>query len=118
MSKELLEYAPAMNDRFKVSNGTTKVLLRKLAQKYLPVELINQPKRGFEIPLKTWVNNDLKEIVVDYVGADSALSNQFIEKRFLRSLLDDKVKISPEKRAKILWTLLSMEVWYKKIYLA
>ena len=118
LSKEILEYAPMMNDKFKVNGSTTKVLLRGLAKKYLPVELIDQPKRGFGIPLKNWVNNELKDIVGDYVGADSALCNNFIDKKFLHSLLNNKIKIPAEKRAKILWMLLSMEIWYKKIYLA
>lgn len=117
LSKELLEYAPQMNDSYKISGSTTKVLLRKLAKKYLPDELIHQPKRGFEIPLKEWVNGELKELVYNYVGSENALSNQFIEKKFVRSLLDNKVKTSPEKRAKILWMLLCLEIWYKKIYL-
>jgi hypothetical protein len=30
--------------------------------------------------------------------------------------LKKKIKISDEKRAKILWTLLSLEIWYKKVY--
>ena len=107
-----------MNDKFKVSGITTKVLLRGLAKKYLPAELIDQPKRGFEIPLKNWVNNELKDIVGDYVGADSALCNNFIDKKFLHSLLNNKIKVPAEKRAKILWMLLSMEIWYKRIYLA
>ena len=117
LCKELLEYAPGMNDRFKIKGSTTKYLLRQLAKKYLPAELINQPKRGFEIPLKNWVEKDLKEVVFDYVGSSTAISRQFIKKHFLESLLANTTKISAEKRAKILWTLLSMEIWYKKVYL-
>src|SRR5205085_5601916 len=56
LSKEILEYVPSMNDKYKINGGTTKYLLRNLAKKYLPGQLINQPKRGFEIPLKDWVN--------------------------------------------------------------
>jgi asparagine synthase (glutamine-hydrolysing) len=118
LSKELLEYAPAMNDSFKIKGSTTKYLLRTLAKKYLPEELINQPKRGFEIPLKTWVENDLKEIVFDFVGSKSSLSQQFIDKGFIDSLLNRTANIPDEKRAKILWTLMSMEIWYKKQYLS
>jgi asparagine synthase (glutamine-hydrolysing) len=117
LCKDLLEYAPGMNDNYKINGGTTKYLLRELAKRYLPAELISLPKRGFEIPLKNWVEHDLKEIVFDYVGGDSALSSQFIDKKFLRSLLNQQVKISDEKRAKILWTLMSMEIWHKKKYL-
>lgn len=117
LSKELLEYAPTINDSYKVKGYTTKFLLRKLAVKYLPGELINQPKRGFEIPLKNWVEHDLREIVYDYVGASSAFCQQFIDKAFIKALLNNKVKIAGEKRAKILWMLLSMEIWYRKNYI-
>lgn len=117
LCKELLEYAPGLHDNYKIKGKTTKVLLRKLAEKYLPAELVNQPKRGFEIPLKDWVNKELKDIVGDYVSADSAISHQFIKKEFIQSLVNNKLKISAEKRAKILWTLMSMEIWYKRVYL-
>ena len=117
MSKELLEYAPAMNDAYKIKGSNTKFLLRQLAKKYLPDELINQPKRGFEIPLKSWVDKELKEIIFDYVGASNAFSNNFIKKDFRESLLNNKVKISQEKRAKILWMMFSMEIWHKKNFL-
>ena len=117
LCKELLEYAPGINDRYKIRGGTTKYLLRQLSKKYLPPALINQPKRGFEIPLKNWVEHELKEVVYDYLGSPAALSRQFIKPNFLDALLNNTIKISAEKRAKILWTLLSMEIWYKKVYL-
>ena len=116
MSKELLEYVPTLNDQFKINKSTTKYLLRTMAKKYLPETLLGQPKRGFEIPLRHWVNNELKEIVQDYLASATALSRQFVKKKFLENLLDDKIKMPAEKRAKILWTLTCMEIWYKKSY--
>lgn len=116
LSKELLEYVPSINDKYKINGSTTKYLLRTLAKKYLPAELINQPKRGFEIPLKNWVNNELKDMIFDYLNATNALNKQFIDQPFLKNLMDRKVNVPEEKRAKILWNLLSMEVWYKKVY--
>jgi asparagine synthase (glutamine-hydrolysing) len=117
LSKELVEYIPSINDRFKVNGNTTKFLLRELAKKYLPGELINQPKRGFEIPLKKWVNHTLKDMINDYLGGGNAFYQNFVNKKFVRDLLCSKVKIPEEKRAKILWTLFAMEVWHNKVYL-
>jgi asparagine synthase (glutamine-hydrolysing) len=117
LCKELLEYAPGLKDSHKINGGTTKYLLRRLAGKYLPPQLVNQPKRGFEIPLKNWVEKDIKEMVQDYVGSATALNRQFINKDFTDRLLHNKIKMSAEKRAKILYTLMSMEIWYKNIYL-
>src|SRR6185437_6505941 len=42
LSKELLEYIPSLPDHYKIRGKTTKFLLRQLALKYLPAELINQ----------------------------------------------------------------------------
>jgi asparagine synthase (glutamine-hydrolysing) len=117
LCKELLEYAPGLKDSYKINGRNTKFLLRKLATKYLPAALINQPKRGFEVPLKNWIEKDLKEMVQDYVGSPNALNKQFLQKDFVAALLNNKVKMSAEKRAKILYTLMSMEIWYKNIYL-
>jgi asparagine synthase (glutamine-hydrolysing) len=116
LCKELLEYAPTLDERFKVKGKTTKYLLRKLADKYLPPDLINQPKRGFEIPLKSWVNNQLKDLIFDYLCNPQAYSRQFVNTQFLKDLLNDKATVPAEKRAKILWTLFSLEVWYYKVY--
>lgn len=117
LSKELLEYAPGMNDKHKINGSSTKHLLRTLSKKYLPEELINQPKRGFEIPLKSWVNNELKEVIHDHIGSPTALNKSIVDPAFTRKLLDNSITVPAEKRAKILWMLFSMEVWYRKIYL-
>ena len=116
LSKEILEYVPSIDDNFKIRGKTTKYMLRHLAKKYLPAELINQPKRGFEIPLKKWLDNELKDIVFDYLSGNNNFYTNFVNGNFVINLLEKKIKVSDEKRAKILWTLFSMEVWYKKVY--
>ncbi|MEO7834241.1 MAG: asparagine synthase C-terminal domain-containing protein, partial [Ginsengibacter sp.] len=116
LSKELLEYVPTLPDQYKIKGKTTKYLLRQLAIKYLPEELIHQPKRGFEIPLKNWIENELKEPVFDYLSTTNSFYKNFVQQNFVHDLLKKKIKISDEKRAKILWTLLSLEIWYKKVY--
>jgi asparagine synthase (glutamine-hydrolysing) len=117
LSKELLEYIPSLPDEYKIKNRQTKYLLRRLAEKYLPVELINQPKRGFEIPLKKWMDNELKEIVASYVLSKDAYSHHFVSSSFIHDLWNRKINAGDEKRAKMLWTLFALEVWYKKCYL-
>jgi asparagine synthase (glutamine-hydrolysing) len=116
LSKELLEYIPSLPDDYKIKGTTTKFMLRQLAAKYLPPNLINQPKRGFEIPLKKWIENELKDPVFDYLSSTNNFYKNFVQAEFVQQLLKKKIKISDEKRAKILWTLLSLEVWYKKVY--
>ncbi|MCG2613985.1 asparagine synthase (glutamine-hydrolyzing) [Terrimonas sp. NA20] len=117
LSRELLEYVPSLPDKFKIQRGQTKFLLRKLAERYLPAELINQPKRGFEIPLKKWIDGLLKEMIADYILSPQAYCRQFVQPGFIEDIWNRKLDCGEEKRAKMIWTLFALEVWYRKCYL-
>ena len=117
LSKEMLEYVPQLPDRYKIKRTTTKYLLRNLAVKYLPEELINQPKRGFEVPLKQWVDKELRNIIFSYLDNQDSYADNFVAKKFIRKLLEKKIKVSDEKRAKMLYSLFALNVWHKKCVL-
>jgi asparagine synthase (glutamine-hydrolysing) len=116
LCKELLEYVPSLPDKYKIAGKQTKYILRKLSEKYLPAELINQPKRGFEIPLKKWVDGQLRPIIADYIMPANAYCRNFIDPAFLDNVWNRKTAVGDEKRAKMIWTLFALEVWHKKVY--
>jgi asparagine synthase (glutamine-hydrolysing) len=114
LAKDILELAPGFKDAYKINGRTTKYMLRNLATRYLPDTLINQPKRGFEVPLKQWVDSQLKEIIADYLYAADSYADNFVDKQFIRNLLERKVNVPAEKRAKMLYTLFALNVWHSK----
>ena len=116
LCKKILEYVPGLPDNYKIRGVQTKYLLRKLAEKYLPELLINQPKRGFEPPLKEWVNNQLRPVIGDYLMSSDAYYTSFISKKFIEGLFDDKINVPAEKRIKMLWLAFTLELWYQKVY--
>lgn len=113
LGKEMLEFAPQMPDHFKIQGKTTKYLLRHLAQRYLPADLIHQPKRGFEIPLKAWVNGLLSDFVQDLLRPADAYCRNYVQSPFLNDLLNNRVRVPAEKRAKMLWSLTALEAWHR-----
>jgi asparagine synthase (glutamine-hydrolysing) len=116
LCKKILEYVPTVNDAYKIKGAQTKYILRKLAEKYLPAALINQPKRGFEIPLKKWIDKELKDMIAGYLFSSNAYAGNYADKKFIKDLWERKIKTGDEKRAKMLWTLFALEVWHKKAY--
>lgn len=112
LSKMFVEFAPRINDDLKIRGRETKYILRILAQKYLPKEIFNAPKRGFEVPLKKWVNKDLKDNILDSL-TNPKISNNFLSQGEILSLCNNTQNYGEEKRAKMLWNLYALEVWYK-----
>ncbi|MGB3162300.1 MAG: asparagine synthase (glutamine-hydrolyzing), partial [Chitinophagaceae bacterium] len=97
LCKDLLEYVPSLPDNYKIKGSQTKYILRKLAEKYLPAELINQPKRGFEIPLKKWIDNELKDMIASYILSPNAYCKNFVQPGFIENLWNRKIKTGDEK---------------------
>jgi asparagine synthase (glutamine-hydrolysing) len=109
LSKYFLELAPRLDK--KIDKTTTKFILRELSKKYLPEEIVKAPKRGFEIPLVNWVNNDLSDIINDYLS--NGFYKNFVDEKEVENIINRKTKISEERRAKIIYLLFSLEVWNK-----
>jgi asparagine synthase (glutamine-hydrolysing) len=62
------------------------------------------------------MDHELKDVLRGYLEAPGALYPAFVRPAFVRSLLDRKVPISDEKRAKMLYALLCLEVWYREVF--
>jgi asparagine synthase (glutamine-hydrolysing) len=114
LSKYMLELAPTLSNNLKINRTSTKYILRELSKKYLPSEIINQPKRGFEIPLAKWVDNELKEIINETLKGE--FIENFIDRKFINELLENKISISKEKRAKMLWAMFVTQNWFNRNY--
>ena len=110
LGKEILEWAPRLPENRKVAGTTTKKILRNLAERYLPPAIPHQPKRGFEVPLKKWTEGILRDNIQEAL-APGAYSETFIDRIWIDRLLKGTLRISPEKRAYILWTIYALEVW-------
>jgi asparagine synthase (glutamine-hydrolysing) len=115
LSKYMLEWAPTLPDQEKIKGLSTKFILRQLAKKYSLNQVYKKPKRGFEVPLKDWIEGDLKENIYDILKSKNLYAVNFINPVFINKLLDNPQLFPKEKRAKILWNLYSLEIWHKSI---
>jgi asparagine synthase (glutamine-hydrolysing) len=111
----LLEFAFTLKPELRIKGNQQKYLLRKVAEKYLPGEIVHRPKAPFGSPLRAWIRGPLKEMVDEY------LSVEVIKKRALYNpiYVSDKIKLDREGRednALLIWTLLTTEIWFRTFF--
>ena len=87
-------------------NNETKHILKKIAIKYLPREIIFRKKKGFSAPLEGlgFIDENIQVLNNSIAVADKIFNLKFIKKL----LLNKKNNI-----AKI-WLLILFELWYRK----
>ena len=57
----IFEWAAKLPLKWKLRNGTNKYLLRQLAYRYIPREILDRPKMGFGVPMARWLRTSLRE---------------------------------------------------------
>lgn len=112
---ELLEFSTTLPLNLKMKGTTTKYLLKKVAERYLPKEVIYRPKTGFAAPARQWITNELAETV------DRTLSAENLNKQGIFNPITVKKLIEDNKEGKIdasytLWSILAIESWLKLFY--
>ncbi len=101
-------FAPA----WKYHHGQSKVLLKTVAERVLPRDIVHRPKHGFMPPIGTWLRGNLRPYLQEHLLDPAALSSQWLEPRSVRRLVDgcmsgDDALVLP------VWVLLCLEVWLR-----
>jgi asparagine synthase (glutamine-hydrolysing) len=108
----LVEWAARLPERFKVRGREGKVLLKRLARRRLPREIVDRPKVGFTVPLAPWFRGPLRELLADTLLSRTTLSRGYFEEEVLRGYVADHLG-GARDRSRELWTLLTLELWHR-----
>jgi len=112
---ELVEYAFSVSDKFKISGRQRKKVIKDIARKYLPNEIIDRPKIGFAVPLDSWFKGKLKDMSYDIIFQKNGISDLYFNNDVVRAILDDHMKNKKNNAIKI-WTLLGISIWYNRFF--
>jgi asparagine synthase (glutamine-hydrolysing) len=113
LDHELFEFLAQVPDHYKCDGKDTKILLKHIAHDLLPSTLMQGPKKGFAIPISSWMREYLKSELFD-----------FIEPRFLKEQgifkateLEREVKSflnGNDTNSLFIWYYFSFQSWYKQ----
>ncbi len=68
LDNEVVQLAMQVSPEIKIKNGINKYPLKKLLAAYLPEEIFMRPKKGFSIPLASWLKNEWNYLISDYLN--------------------------------------------------
>ena len=115
LDHRLVELAFRLPSSVKVRGGTTKWVLKEVARRSLPAEVVDRRKVGFRVPMGDWFRSGLRDSMWERLtGTDSFVAQTF-DKKAVRALLErhDSGRFNEENR---LWTLMSLEVWHETFF--
>jgi asparagine synthase (glutamine-hydrolysing) len=109
----LAEFAFALPYHLRAGQLGSKHLLRKILYRHVPRPLVDRPKRGFGVPVKKWMNAELRDLLCRMLSpsrlAAQGLFDTATVQDYLRRL--DAGDATVRQR---LWYLLAFALWHER----
>lgn len=113
LDSKLIEFAFNVPGDHKIGIARTKILLKKIAEKYFPREIVHRPKQGFSIPVKNWLINDQKHLLKNYLNEKIIQESQIFNWEKIEELIRQH-QSGRANHSHILWALIVFNAWKKR----
>ncbi len=110
---DLVEFSAHLPVQYKMKGNTTKYLLKKVAQRYLPNDVIYRPKTGFGAPVRTWLKTSLKPMMEDRLSEARINKNGIFDYKEVKTLIDNTATGKTDASYTI-WSLMAIDSWVEQ----
>ena len=114
LDKKVMELAEKIPVKCRVNTKTTKLALRKAAEKTLPKLTAEKDKLGFPVPIRVWLKEDGYYNIVKTEFTSENAKKYFNTTRLVALL--DRHKSGKEDVSRKIWTVYTFLVWYREYF--
>lgn len=108
----VMDLALSMPMRALISGSQTKSLLRRVASRWLPPDVVSRPKMGFAIPIGGWFAGPMREMLERWLLDEPALASIGMASEALEALIAEHAAGDLDHTQR-LFTLLSLSMWLR-----
>ncbi len=113
LDNAVVEFAASLPPALKIRGGRRKHVLKEVAARFLPLELIDRRKQGFAVPLDLWLRGDLRELAADTLLSSRCLQRGYFQPAGVRRLVHEHLS-GRRDHALRLWQLVVLERWHQR----
>ena len=110
LDHRIVEFAWSLPFNMKINNSSTKLILRKVLDKYVPKELIERPKKGFGAPIDIWLRGPLREWAEELLDENRLQQEGFFNPKSIRKKWKQHLSGRFNWKAH-LWHVLMFQAW-------
>jgi len=119
LDNEIIEFSLGLPWNYKDDNGNQKRIIKDVAYKYIPKDLLDRPKAGFSVPLDKWLRGSLKEKLKGWADKDFLRKQNIFNPDTTAKFIADYIrngdigKWSGANYSKIVWPFFVFQQWFE-----
>jgi asparagine synthase (glutamine-hydrolysing) len=112
LDHKMVEFAATLPNASKAGGKGGKTILRKAMRGVLPDAIIDRPKKGFPIPIGSWLRTSLRQFTRDHLLASDSACSRYFDRDETARLVHEQEQGTVDRSQEI-WTLLVFEFWHR-----
>ena len=113
LDHHLVEFALSLPARLTMRDGRGKWPLREALRGLVPAELFERPKRGFALPIGTWLRRELNHRLTRLQRSDAPIY-EFVDTAAVARLCGEHAR-GRRDHSHMLWRLLALDIWLRSL---
>jgi asparagine synthase (glutamine-hydrolysing) len=109
----LAEFAATIPVELRMKGMTTKYILKKVAERLMPPEMVYRPKMGFAVPVAFWLRREWAGRSDELVRGKRALARGTFRPEYLNRIMDEH-RAGKRDNSAMIWRLMILELWYRE----
>src|SRR3954467_10282709 len=109
----VVEFAASLPVEMKIHGTRRKHLLKELAFRLVPKEILDRPKQGFGVPIGHWFRGSMRDVFGDVLSSPAARQRGYFDVAFVDRILDEHLAGKRDHSLR-LWQLVVFELWHRQ----
>jgi asparagine synthase (glutamine-hydrolysing) len=106
-----VEFAATIPSSMRLQGKRTKHILKQALKDVLPMNIINRGKEGFSIPLKSWLKNEIKPMMMEALSEKNVKDKGYFSPDYINRLMQEHLS-GAENHSHRLWALMVFHLWH------
>lgn len=111
LDTKLVELAARLPSNVKLRGFSKKWILKQALAKHVPASILQAKKRGFNVPVATWLRKELHDMTADVLSPTALRRVGLFEPSYVQRLIAEHDAMQAD-HSRPLWTLLVFMNWY------
>ena len=113
LDRRIVEFGVGLPMHHKIGRAGGKLILKRLAERFVPRENVRRPKMGFGVPVSDWFRAELRDVIRDTVLSPAAIQRGIFREDAVRALVEAHQSGAVDHGAR-LWSLFMFELWQRE----
>jgi asparagine synthase (glutamine-hydrolysing) len=112
LDHEFVEFLATIPFELKLRGLRSKYILKKALLRLLPKGIIHRKKQGFSIPMKNWLRDELRDMMLEVLSRERINEKGYFNYEQVNKLIAQHLEGKRNNTHK-LWALMTFELWHE-----